>query len=40
LRLEARRAADDEHRIMLSARDSAGKTVASARLELSSGETA
>jgi 3-hydroxymyristoyl/3-hydroxydecanoyl-(acyl carrier protein) dehydratase len=40
LRLEARRAADDAQRIMLSARNAAGKTVASARLELSSGERA
>lgn len=40
LQLEARRAADDTHRVMLSARNAAGKTVASARLELSSGEAA
>lgn len=40
LQLEARRAADDAQRIMLSARNAAGKTVASARLELGSGGTA
>jgi 3-hydroxymyristoyl/3-hydroxydecanoyl-(acyl carrier protein) dehydratase len=40
LRLEARHAPDDPHRLLLSARDPDGKTIATARLETSSGQSA
>jgi 3-hydroxymyristoyl/3-hydroxydecanoyl-(acyl carrier protein) dehydratase len=40
LQIQARRAPDDRHRLLLSARDAHGKTIATARLETTSGESA
>jgi len=40
LQVEARRAPDEPHRLLLSARDAQGKTIATARLETTSGESA
>jgi 3-hydroxymyristoyl/3-hydroxydecanoyl-(acyl carrier protein) dehydratase len=40
LHLDARRASGDENRLLLSARDAHGKTIATARLETTSGESA
>jgi len=40
LHIDARRAPGDENRLLLSARDGQGKTIATARLEITSGESA